>query len=1048
MKFDNSHNIIEPTLVLATRSGAKLGVIPAVHISASDNLNSSFELEFEVNKTENGTPWALWDKLTDFKLVWCREWDVWFEIYVTTLDENSVSKSVRCVSLGEAELSEINLYDIEINTEDDISRDDYVPTVLYDEENKNGSLLHRIMEKAPHYTVAHVDSGIAKLQRTFSFNGKTLRDAFNEISEENDCLFVYNSGTDDNGKIERSISVYDLESRCLECGYRGEFEKKCPKCESENILSGYGKDTSVFVSSDNLAESVSFETDTDSVKNCFRLEGGDELMTAAIMSLNPNGSRYLWYISDEVKSDMSDELAEKLNAYDSQYSYYENEHQITLPSELISGYNALIKKYSEYDESLRTLPENITGFSSLMNTYFDTIDFCLLLHDELMPSTETSKTTAKTESEKLTAATLSPVSVQNLNSVSLATANSAVLAMAKVLISPNYQISVKTSSYESRVWTGNFAVTSYSDETDTYVSETVCVTVNEDYEAFTKQKIDKALKKSEDTGTSGIVSLFGLSDDLFKTEIKKYCLSSLNAFADSAQSCIDILIEQGISDKKTWADKDPNLYESLYLDYYKKLLSLHEEQKLRENEIAVINSIQTAVENERNLIQKSLDMQTYLGEDLWKELSSYRREDTYSNDNYISDGLNNSELFERASQFLETAKKEIYKSATLQHSITASLHNLLVMKEFEPIVDDFSVGNRIRVKSDEGVYRLRLLSYSVDFDNLDSLTVEFSDVKQCKDSISDTESVLNQASSMATSYDTVSRQAGSGSKAREQLKGWVSDGLNLTNMKIVDSADNQNITIDSHGILGREYRPVTDDYSDKQIKVINKGIYVTDDNWLTSKAGVGEFTFYNPENGEIENAYGVIADKLVGNLVLSEKIGVYNTNNTLTMDENGLVVTTDGTNDSSDDIAFTVQKKIVDADGNESLVPLLYIDENGNLVINGTLGINTSGEIQNLVDSGVDTVREDLNNYKSEVGKYLVFDENGLSIGASGSKFKAVLDNKRLSFNQGDVTAAYIDNEQLHIPKGVIEDSLSIGNFSFVPHSSGDGGVSLVWNDN
>lgn len=136
MKFDNSHNIIEPTLVLATRSGAKLGVIPAVHISASDNLNSSFELEFEVNKTENGTPWALWDKLTDFKLVWCREWDVWFEIYVTTLDENSVSKSVRCVSLGEAELSEINLYDIEINTEDDISRDDYVPTVLYDEENK------------------------------------------------------------------------------------------------------------------------------------------------------------------------------------------------------------------------------------------------------------------------------------------------------------------------------------------------------------------------------------------------------------------------------------------------------------------------------------------------------------------------------------------------------------------------------------------------------------------------------------------------------------------------------------------------------------------------------------------------------------------------------------------------------------------------------------------------------------------------------------------------------------------------------------------------
>lgn len=1003
-----------------------------------------------MNKYENGVLFALWDKLVDFKLVWCKEWDVWFEIYVTTEDENSVVKSVKCVSLGEAELSQTCLYDVEINTEDDISRDDYVPTVLYNEENKSGSLLHRIVEKVPHYSVSYVDSSIAKLQRTFSFNNKSVHDAFNEIAEELDCLFVYNSGTDDNGKIERSISVYDLESHCVDCGHRGEFEKKCPKCGGENVLSGYGKDTTVFVSSDNLAENISFKTDTDSVKNCFRLEGGDDLMTAAIVNCNPNGSRYLWYISDETKSDMSDELREKLNAYNEQYSYYETEYKAAVSEELLNKYNALVQKYSEYDKDLRTAPESITGYSALMNLYFDTTDFCLLLRDELMPSPEISKTTAAVEAAKLTSAALSPVSVQKLSSVSLATASSAVLSMAKVLISSNYQVSVKTSSYSSNTWTGSFAVTSYSDETDTAESETTTVTVNEDYEAFTKQKIDKILKKAEGDNSSGIVSLFKLSEDEFKAEIKKYCLSSLNTFADAAQSCIDILIEQGVSDKKTWADKNPNLYDTLYLDYYNKLSFLQEEQKLRESEIAVIvgdGSMQTEIESIKKNIKNALDMETFLGEDLWLELASYRREDTYSNDNYISDGLNNSELFERASEFFETAKKEIYKSATLQHSITATLKNLLVMKEFEPIVDSFSVGNFIRVKVDESVYRLRLLSYSIDFDNLENLSVEFSDVKQCKDSVTDTESVLNQASLMATSYGSVSRQAQSGDKGNKQLKGWVSDGLNLTNVKIIDSADNQNITIDSHGILGREYRPITDDYSDKQIKVINKGVYVTDDNWLTSKAGIGEFTFYNPESGEVEDAYGVIADKLVGNLVLSEKIGVYNTNNTLSMDENGLVITTDGTNETGNDIAFTVQKKVTDSDGNENYVPLLYINENGDLVINGTLGINTSGEVQSLVDNGVSSVKNDLDDYKAEVGKYLVFDENGLLIGAENSEFKAVLDNQRLSFKQGDVTAAYIDNEQLHIPNGVIENSLTIGNFSFVPHSSGDGGVSLVWNE-
>ena len=53
----------------------------------------------------------------------------------------------------------------------DIARDDYTfPTVLYDVEHKDSSLLHRIMEKARHYTVIHVDSTIADIQRTFTFD--------------------------------------------------------------------------------------------------------------------------------------------------------------------------------------------------------------------------------------------------------------------------------------------------------------------------------------------------------------------------------------------------------------------------------------------------------------------------------------------------------------------------------------------------------------------------------------------------------------------------------------------------------------------------------------------------------------------------------------------------------------------------------------------------------------------------------------------------------------------------------------------------------------
>ena len=79
-------------------------------------------------------------------------------------------------------------------------------------------------------------------------------------------------------------------------------------------------------------------------------------------------------------------------------------------------------------------------------------------------------------------------------------------------------------------------------------------------------------------------------------------------------------------------------------------------------------------ENEK--IQSALNFHDFLGEELWLDFAAYRRDDTYSNSNYISDGLNNKELFDKAREFLEIAQKEIYKSATLQHTISSNLKNL------------------------------------------------------------------------------------------------------------------------------------------------------------------------------------------------------------------------------------------------------------------------------------------------------------------------------------------------------------------------------------
>ena len=1035
INFDTARNPETPTFILGKKNGDKIGLINAKNINISDKMSEASEISFEVYKKIDGEVDKIWDEIRNFKLVYCVEWNKWFEISVEIIEENDeVIKTVYGIELGRAELSQIMLYNIEVNTEEDIERDEYiVPTVLYRPDDPTSSLLHRIMEKSPHYRVLHVDSTIKDIQRMFSFDDISIHDAFNDIANEIKCLFVFHSDSYGDEKIRRAISVYDLESNCLNpnCKHRGEFTSVCPECGCTDILEGYGEDTGIFVTADELAEDIELTTDVDAVKNCFKLEAGDDLMTATIRNCNPNGSDYIWYITDDIKKEMSEELVEKLDSYDKLYDDYQSNEITQIDSNYVTKYNFYAKQYNDqyknnyngkeedYKDPVELIETPVNGYPELMDVYYNTVDFELYLRSSLMPSVEISDTNAADELANLiTCGDLSPVSLENLDVVSVYTANNNILAMAKVIVDSRYKVEIQettvvdpdtgeTTEYPMiikkdnipNIWRGRFVVTSYSNEEDTAELEDgqyVDITLDDNYEKFVRQKIDKVMNKEEVENVS-IVGLFKMELEEFKKEMKFYGLNRLNSFHDSCQACIDILIEQGIADGETWSGEDPSLYDDLYLPYLDKLAALDEEIKIRGEEIDVVSQLRSHIIDIRNDIQNKLDFEKYIGDELWDEFCSYRREDKYTNKNYVSDGLDNAELFEKAQEFITTASKEIYKSAEQQYSISTTLRNLFVNSKFKVLLDHFQIGNWIRVQIDDDVYKLRLISYEIDYDGLESIPVEFSDITKSKDSVSDINDILSRANKMATSYDSVKRQAEQGETSNGQLNNWVENGLSLTQLKIINNAENQNITWDSHGILCREYLPETDEYDHRQLKIINRGLYVTDDNWRNSKAGIGNFIFYNPKTKETENGYGVIADTLVGNLILSEEVGIYNTKNSITLDENGFTLTIDG-DQAVNDTAFKIQKKtteeslITDSLGNttvetvENFEDLLSVDESGNLVLSGNILINsdalesspTLGEVadptrfDDKIEVIVTRAEKELNDYKNEVKIYVI----------------------------------------------------------------------------
>ena len=971
--FDAANNPEAPTVVLAQRNGDKLGQIDARSISISDSFNDASEMSFKVYKELNGEECTLWDEITNFKLIYCVEWNEWFEITVELDETAETVKTVFATGLGWAELGQINLYNIEINTEDDIARDDYKePTVLFDATNPEISLLNRITEKAPHYKITHVDGSIAKIQRSFSFDNTSIVDAFQDIADEIKCIFILKAETDGHtGELNRSIEVYDLQNHCDDCGHRWDSVEQddiCPKCGSKNVEPGYGDDTTIFITSDELADNIGFETDTDAVKNCFKLEGGDDLMTATIRNCNPNGTDYLWYFSDDMKHDMPKELVDKIDSYDNLYEYYQKEHvAMQSATGALNLYNQLVDKYRVFNEHLEKINVPIVGYPALMNAYYNTIDFNLYLTSSMMPSVETMETDANKELAKLNTANLSPVAVQNVDVISNATADNAILSMARLVVDTRFKIKINSSSLikgsSTCTWTGSFTVTNYYDEEDTATGGNVVVSINENYVEFVKQKVEKQLSRDKIEDVD-IIGLFEMEYSSFVNELRKYSLNRLKSFQGACQAVLDILIEQGIADKETWSSGDPNLYDDLYYPYLRKLNAINSEISLREQEISVIvgtkdadgdivkYGLQNYLDEYRNEIHDALDFEKYIGEDLWLDFCAYRREDKYSNDNFISDALDNKELFDRAQEFIEIATQEIHKSAEQQHSISSSLKNLLLIDKFTPIIDSFSVGNWLRIMVDDTIYKLRLIGYSIDYDDIEDIDVEFSDVIKSKDSVSDIQSVLDQASSMATSYDSVKRQAADGKNTSNMVSGWVADGLDLTNMTIVGNAENQNIEWGERGLLAREYLPITDTYDDRQLKLINRGLYVTSDGWETARAGIGNFMFWNPKTKKNEEAYGVIADTIVGNIILSEEVGIYNKNNSITMDGNGFTLITNADGTQSDNI-FTIQKEVKDSHGNPSLNKLLYVDKDGNLTINGGVNIvNSYSEVHTINDLG------------------------------------------------------------------------------------------------
>lgn len=870
-----------------------IGKIDYSNLQMSISGSTLDNIKFYVYKNLDGKECPFWEEIIDLKII-----DVvgygQFELSLDKDTDQNVIKKIDAYSL-ETELVQIPLFDLHINDDDyfnygmqdESNLDSYgniKPIKFYNPSDPHHSLLHLLlMDKACHWSLGVVPQYITvtnngkqtqelatSFQRTFTIDNQNIYDFLvGDLANEANLVYIFDT-------YNRRINIYDRYS--------------------------IGEDTNVFINTRNLANNINIENNSESVKNCFRVVGGDDVITNYLSAINLTGN-YIWRFSNLQYNDMPKGLVNAIKSYQTLKN--------TISDEYYGGYDVFNQLLSEgkstntvliFDGNLNSFsnlpsPNNRTGhyyhinnenkyyvsngtswiicgaFTRLCSAY----DYLSYLEHSMMPNVSLRTTTAQEQAGRIEHEFVNTqVAVSNLSihsSASFTGITNSIVAYCKVIIDNRYavesvdDITNNYPRYNGNVWTGKIHVYRTVDKNDTRTF-IVSVRINDDELNYAKQKILKAIAKNEMAEVDQDVLAYTTSADYGKlvTYFQKYSLNRLKSFYDGYESCISILMSFQSS------AKDTSAFNTIYTTYRLRRDAVYEVYKIREREVENQKQLIDQIELEKNAIQSQVDFKTYLDNinpSYWKLFNSYRREDTYQNSNYISDGLTDGQILAKCKELLDYANYQLNMACQLQRTCSISLSNLLIMDEFKPFWDKFQIYNYIRISNDNEILKLRLMQVDIDFDQIEQLKITFSEnISGNGNIVNDIGDIIKQAGSMASSYNSIKQQSSQGNKAYNEVGKWIAEGLNAAKTTISNS-DNNEVTYGSYGI---NLKDMTEEgnYGDYQTRLIGQGVYFTQDAWKTVSLALG--TIYI----DGKRTSGLIADNIIGRLLAGESLYITN----------------------------------------------------------------------------------------------------------------------------------------------------------------------------
>lgn len=309
-----------------------------------------------------------------------------------------------------------------------------------------------------------------------------------------------------------------------------------------------------------------------------------------------------------------------------------------------------------------------------------------------------------------------------------------------------------------------------------------------------------------------------------------------------------------------------NAWEKQLKDIETQLEALEEEVTKIQNKLDVIANGDDEVEpaNVDVYVKKhATDKQLY------REFKKYWLQSNFESESIsLADGENLENKIGLARQLMDAGKKELKRLSVPPHSFTISSFPL-------PL---FSL---ITLEPDE---KAILTSVEVKFDNPTDVTLGFTNALTSPLSIAD---LLKDVASTSRKVSANWSELIDYSANKDEIYDLLINPLDATLRAAKSNMAGQDFLISESGILGRKKEGEV--FADEQMILQNNCLLFTNDGWQTLKTALGKVVV-GEENGNPVTAYGLVADVIVGNLLVGQNLAIKNEDSSVLIDGNGIKI--------------------------------------------------------------------------------------------------------------------------------------------------------------